>query len=135
MCGSGRKRFYLSLAVLLLLCSLCGAQEYDGPTLPEGWYPISSQQLQALRTELDLQQSLVDTLRTQRDEALRLADESEKASLETLNTLTSLTPQLAEAEAYLMTLTAQVNALVWQRNIAVVASVALAIGLLLSLLL
>ena len=121
------RRFCLSLAALLLLCSLCGAQEYDGPTLPEGWYPISSQQLQALRTELDLQQSLVDTLRTQRDEALRLADESEKASLETLNTLTSLTPQLAEAEASLTTLTALVNALVWQRNIAVVAAIVAAV--------
>jgi len=121
------RRFCLSLAALLLLCSLCGAQEYDGPTLPEGWYPISSQQLQALRTELDLQQSLVEALRTQRDEALRLADESEKASLETLNTLTSLTPQLAEAEASLTTLTALVNALVWQRNIAVVAAIVAAV--------
>ena len=42
------KRYWLAVAALLLLSGLCVAQVYEGPPLPAGWYPISSQQLTAL---------------------------------------------------------------------------------------
>jgi hypothetical protein len=55
----------LGLAASLLLCSsFSWAEEYDGPELPEGWYPISTIELTELETILTRQQTTIDRQQT-----------------------------------------------------------------------
>ena len=121
------RRFYLSLAALLLLSGLCGAQDYDGPTLPAGWWPISEAQLTALEEVLTEAETQSQELRMQLDRALLQLDAAQKS-------LTNSTQRLDEASRYLRTFEAKVKALVIQRNIAAVVAVAGIIGTVLALL-
>ena len=121
------RRFSLSLVALLLLSGLCGAQVYDGPTLPEGWWPISEAQLTALEEVLTEAETQSQELRMQLDRALLQLDAAQKS-------LTNSTQRLDEASRYLRTFEAKVKALVIQRNIAAVVAVAGIIGTVLALL-
>jgi len=121
------RRFSLSLVALLLLSGLCGAQDYDGPTLPAGWWPISEAQLTALETELTQQRTLTLQLRN----LLQLA---ESGLLTAQESLTKSMQASVAARQSLATLEGKIDALVWQRNIAAVVAVAGIIGTVIALL-
>ena len=107
----------LLLSALLLLSSSVYSEPlaYDGPELPEGWWPISETQLTALEQELTLQADLSMQLRTQLQVASQQLSAAQKL-------LTSSTLQLDAASLSLTTLEGKVNVLVWQRNIAIGAT-------------
>ena len=64
-CGRRSRRGWVPLACLLLLFSaLSWGVEYDGPDLPEGWYPIHETELSALETTLTEQAQTLEQQRT-----------------------------------------------------------------------
>lgn len=115
------RRFLLSLVALLLLCSLCGAQEYDGPMLPEGWYPISESQLTALDETLTALETQSQELRMQLNVASQQLDAAQRS-------LTNSMQQLDAAGVYLKRLETNVRTLTVQRNIAIAVAVITTIG-------
>lgn len=84
---------------LLLLCSpLLSADEYAGPALPSGWYPISEAELTALETTLTQQ---ADSLTQARQELTVLRDTllTQQATIERLRTSFEEYENAAEARA------------------------------------
>lgn len=120
MCGKLSKRYLLLLAVLLLLPSLCGALDYDGPALLEGWYPISESQLTALETEFKTQRKLTAELRT-------LLQQAESQLLTAQESLMNSTQALDAAGLFLERLETNIDVLIAQRNFALIATIGLAV--------
>ena len=114
------KRYLLALAVLLLLCGLCVAQGYDGPTLPPGWLAISTQQL------TELSQVFAD-LSTQAEERRVQLSEARVALNAARISLTNSMRLSAEAAASLETLSDKVRTLIFQRNIAIGVAIGAAV--------
>lgn len=75
----------LCLSLLLALSVSLSADEYAGPPLPAGWYPISEAELTALETTL-----------TQQEQSLLIAQQSLTESQ------TALTQLRAQSEAQLL---------------------------------
>ena len=91
MCGKRLKRRLLGLAVLLLwLPGTSWAEDYTGPTLPEGWYPIHETELIELES---LQQTQSETLERQAITLTTLSQTIERLS-------TTLTEQQRSFDAY-----------------------------------
>ena len=115
------KRFSLSLAALLLLSGLCGALDYPGEPLVEGWYAISESQLTALETTFAELEKQTEELQ------MRLKTLMEKSS-ESQELLTTSTQALNAASVSLNLLDTKVTTLTAQRNIAVICAVVLPIA-------
>lgn len=64
MCRHGSSALLLLSALCLLLSSASSwADDYQGPVLPEGWYPISASELTELETTLARQAETIERQR------------------------------------------------------------------------
>ena len=82
-CGKKSKTLLLVCSLCWLLSSaLCSAQSYDGPELPEGWYPIHETELTELDEILTEQETQLTTLQT----TLTAARQELTLALESLET-------------------------------------------------
>jgi Flp pilus assembly protein TadB len=91
MCGKRLRLHWLGLAALLLLLpAISWAEDYTGPTLPEGWYPIHETELAELET---LSQTQNETLQRQAITLTTLSQTIERLS-------STLTEQQRSFDAY-----------------------------------
>ena len=91
MCGNRSGLRLLGLAVLLLWWpGISWAEDYTGPTLPEGWYPIHETELIELE---NLQQTQSETLQRQAATLTTLSETIEMLSI-------TLTEQQRSYDAY-----------------------------------
>ena len=104
-----RRGLLLSAALCLLCLPLSWADGYQGPTLPEGWYPISEAELTELETTLERQ---AETIERQRLTLTQLSTTINQQA----TTIERLGTSFAEFESVVQAhLTAQAKrVLVWQ---------------------
>lgn len=87
MCGIKSKLLLLGLVFLLSACLY--SQDYDGPSLPPGWYPIHQTELTELQTIFSEQRTELTLLRIDLTESRQALTEAKQ----------SLTAYAAEAKA------------------------------------
>lgn len=111
------RRFLVGL--LLLFCSslvFSQAPDYDGPALPEGWYPIHDQELGQISLELTmLEQDLENSIAQLTIAETRLG-EAEKTSTLLQSTVGRLETSLIESDR---------ETRIWRRMTLIVGSVGL----------
>lgn len=104
MCGRRRGASWLLSALLLALLQLSSWADappvYDGPELPEGWYPIHETELTALAENSETIGLLTISLRTMFETTLSTVDEWQTASTaRTTRIETSLNESAGAVEA------------------------------------
>ena len=111
MCGIKSRMLLCGLVLALLLSSVSlSAEEYAGPELPEGWYPIHETELIELENLLNRQDRIIelqDSELSQADNELSEAENSIENQETTINALeTSLTEYESEVRVRLWTTSA-----------------------------
>ena len=115
------------LLLLVPFSAFSQSPRYDGPELPEGWYPVHETDLDEWQTELNVQKTEAKKLRTELATAKEQAAEAERQSSEARKAWTDSTAALNEAREYSIELERDVAALILQRNLAIASSVVLTI--------
>jgi uncharacterized coiled-coil protein SlyX len=120
MCGTRSKVGWLLLAALLLWFSpICWAEDYDGPELPEGWYPISETELTELETILTEQGQ---TISQQEMTLTRLSETIERQR----TTIDALAISLTELESGAIASIRRLRIEVWIDRMLIIGTLGLA---------